>query len=268
MAKRLRMVENLANTARHRFGFQPLGESPLSLQGESVSEYEAQAIRNGVHTAGVRLMAVEDHLAAIAALVEEERVIYATYSVARVAAEISGWAWWLLDPNLDGSTRAARCITDRFYSLGQQRNIGFSKEARIEEARAEAEDAGVRLKKQGNTWRSLEKRPSSSDLMRQVYGNGEADSRLGSRTYSLLSAFSHGTAYALLEVITPLTSPDEKGRVWGRVNTQWGKEVRVIALAVQPYILAVQAQFRLHGWTDERLGIHLENLHKSLLRQM
>lgn len=239
----------VAHRERERWSFEPADGSQVAAERIDPRERVRQHVNDAVTTAGLRLVAVEEHLEAMVSLAMQPTTTYSVYTVARTVAEISARAWWLLDPDLDAEVRAWRGLLERLYSLRQQAQLPNSDaedaQCREQELRRQAEDAGLDIPSVYND------RPAGTGLLGDVFGGSDRD--LGVHTYKLLSAFTHGTSYALTEFIEPLGSADEHGIVQGQVQTHAGREATAFLMALTPYTEAVRHQFTVHGWPQGHL---------------
>lgn len=151
------------------------------------------------------LVAGEAHLRAALQLAEAEPVhVLTLFSAVRSAMEQLGLAMWILDPELDPTTRAARAWGVRWQDLRQ--GDLFAEEARnaaladhVREAMialvSQAQHFGLEVAAKGEEQRITGvgvNQPGWTDLFGDVF-----DFRSG---YRLYSAAAHGTQWALVRV--------------------------------------------------------------------
>lgn len=193
-------------------------------------------------TCSMRLMVAEDYILAIAGLIPTPAV-YSLYPLARSTADLMGRVYWLTDPDLNAKGRARRQLGDRLDSLKEQGFItavpglvGQSKKRRSE-LLTEAGRYGVHP----------DKPPKWMAANRDVWATPDGvDEDLGTVTYQLLSAFSHGTLYAVTHFVSPVQGHDghplshpTDGLLWGRVETTAAQEAMAVVMCMIPYRAAL-----------------------------
>lgn len=246
-AKDMERTVRLADAVRERHGRRRQPGSQFDDELAAAGDTRAgQHLHDGVGLAGLRIIVAGEHLESLAALVRSESTIYSVYTVARTAAEVAARAWWLLDPSIGGADRAQRSLADELYSLDRREDLGGelagNARARREELRRLADDENLHVKDRN-------RRPGGTALMREVFGivRGHDDDQ-GAIVYRLLSAFTHGTGYALNMLLEPTGEPDAEGLLPTQVQTGVAWEATVCLMAFRPYRAALDAQRRLHGW--------------------
>lgn len=274
VARRLELLPKTAAEAREANAYRPGTNSQLRRELDDLDEYRVRVIDYGMNIARLRLVAAEDHLATLGVGFAHDQIIYGNYSTARACIEISARAWWLLEPDIDGETRTLRCLTDRFYSDGQM--LLASPEGRTAHVRAtiterhdEAVAAGVELLRAPHgTYRTTAARPSGVDLLRAIFDpvtDTEAgEVHLGEMLYRVLSAYIHGTDYALRQMLHGQGPADEDGLVPTVIGTNLNLEVAVIMSTLVPYINAADAEYRINDWRHERYASLLQMLRATL----
>lgn len=204
----------------------------------------AQHLQDAVTVAAARLAMVEEHLATMVTIARKPHAVYSLYTTARTTAEVAARAWWLLDTSVAADDRAQRGLAERKHSLEQQ--FGFGSELRDEAKRRRSElmesagQAGLQI-------RTGNRRPES-DAELVAYATDPEDLETGKMTYRLLSAYTHGTVFALSSVLQLLGEPDEEGVVTAQVQTAVWNEASVFLMGFLPYLSAVSAQLDLYGW--------------------
>ncbi len=242
-----------AAAARHQ---EPHAESALAHQLERTDAFHRSAASDAVLLASLRLTVAEDHLGAIATLIRQGRIVYATYSLARTAAEVASRAWYLLDPDMSLERRVRAGISERLYSLQEQSDLGIESittesRNRGREIAGEAGRHSYRASGARNGVPKLDgRRHKATQLVEDAIGGED----LGRVSYKLFSAFSHGTGYALTSVLRPTGIAASQGVVWAQVATSAATESNVVALAFLPYRAALGREFMLHGWEGGELN--------------
>jgi hypothetical protein len=194
--------------------------------------------------------------------------VYSIYTLARTVAEVSARAWWLLDPSIGSGGRAERGLAERIYALTEVGKLPIDGIAdhtrgRIVELRRLAQAEGLSISRQHG-------RPGGGEVLRGVFGDDEESRLLGDHTYKLLSAFTHGTSYALQRLIHRDTmrgsEVDGMGRV--QVGTTANNEAVALLMAFLPYMEATRRQFALHGWDARQLSSQLVYTSSELRRHL
>lgn len=271
LARLIQQIPEVAQRARSG-GITP--DSPHGLQLSQSDDFDRRQLTNIVYMSGLRLTVAEDHLGAIGELVLGGKAIYATYTLARTAAELCARVWFALDPEMDGKDRVRVCISERLFSFSEVARLGFDDAARHVHHRATeliigAENNGyARLRdRDGRPIRRFGvpqmagRCTSITDLMKDMLGDDFA------WVYGYLSAFAHGTNYAITQLLRP-TGIDaaEGGVTWTRVGTTAGEELNVISLAVLAYREAMARHRELSGWTSPEFGHLLQSIWQEIRR--
>ncbi|MBA3622654.1 MAG: hypothetical protein H0W51_10120 [Euzebyales bacterium] len=248
--------------ATHNFTFAP--KSQLARESAELGDNAAAFVTDGFTAAVARIVAAEDHLSAIAHLVQDEYRVFPQYTVARGCSEIAALAWWFLDPDISGMRRAHRGFEDRKASLLAQRGL------RIPDAAQHAQRRLYELDKSGNQAKlgkvgSADRWPSPTDALRDVWGSA-SDPLFGDVVYGLLSAFGHGTLYALTSMAGAEVEGTREGRVSLRVlETNPKQQALMMLLASMPYASATTRLLETAGWAGEDLSAHLAYMNRDLL---
>lgn len=251
-AKHMERTVRLADAVRERYGRRRQPGSQFDDELAAAGDTRAgQHLHDGVNLAGLRIIVAGEHLESLAALVRSESIIYPVYTVARTAAEVAARAWWLLDPSIDGADRAQRSLTDELFNLEQREDLGGeyagNARARREELHRLGDDENLHVKDRNQ-------RPGGTALMRKVFRDIRGlDDEQGAIVYQLLSAFTHGTGYALNMLLEPTGEPDAEGILPTQVQTAVAWEATVCLMAFRPYRAALYAQRRLHEWDASEL---------------
>lgn len=237
--------------------------STLDRQVSETAGRVRRHVLDAASTGGMRLVMVEDHLRSMAWLGRSEALIYSLYTVARTVAEVASRAWWLLGPSLDAEDRAQRGLAERQYSLQQQKGLGLVEDAdeRIRDLRSLAARDGLHLQRRN-------RRPNdAAGLVGDAFD--ETDRGLGESNYKLLSAYTHGTTYALTSLVAPIGGSDDEGIVNVQVQTGPAWEAIAFLMAFIPYMRALDAQVTLYGWEGQAQRLRAQAAYTSSgLRQL
>lgn len=247
LARDLRAFQ--AHSTAHRRSTAPLWEpgTPAALEAEALGAGGTKTLGELIGVVELRLSAAEDLLAgAGTVLAGEAGLMWSLYPLVRSAAEFSARAAWLVEPDLTPRQRAGRLVAERLYSLGEQANLpipGAKEEAAAKKRkiRAEAQRAGV----------TPEKRPTSTKLLDEVYAlEGR---RTGAAAYQMLSAFAHGTLYAMMRMLRPIVDENgaqlprpADGMTYMQVATDAPTEALAVLSGLLPYNEAAR---RYWAWT-------------------
>ena len=131
----------------------------LAEQLREPSEYRREALRYGMAVAQLRMIAVEDHLAALGASIAHGRILLRDLQRGSHRRRDCGLGLVALRRHARRRKRFLRCLTDRFFSLGQQLKAAPaarkpSVRASMEDARDKAVNAGAELARNDNSWRT------------------------------------------------------------------------------------------------------------------
>jgi hypothetical protein len=200
--------------------------------------------------ADCRLLAAEDHLRGLRAVLADGSATLAALSMSRAVLEAAARAWWLLDPGIDARTRVARGMTDRLAELRQMIRSGDHLPGPSAKAAARQQAAILAGAHQHGFPVSARKgvvgngSPTSSELVRRMLcGPGRPGGQLGRLVYAELSAAVHSQL---------------EGRTWrrgwqllGRLPSLDDDAVRVLGwaagCAVAGYSEARSRHSRLYG---------------------
>lgn len=187
-------AEREANTKR------PHPKSRAATEGSELSAFKRERLVDAYSLVDFRLLAVEDHLRALAPVIGPGGGFYAVYSVARTCAEVSVRAWWLIAPQLNAEQRVERVLTDMLDDCRQQAHLGRVAaglaRARAHELATGAEAEGITINwpKEPSDWPTAAVAYKEGDWPRtaEVAGrNGASGGRLyggrrpGVRTFQL-----------------------------------------------------------------------------------
>lgn len=240
--------------------------SPASIEQIGASAALRPFVEQARAFAGIRMMVAEEHVGTLGGLARQETAIYSVYSVGRVVTELSARAWWLLEPGIRARRRAGRAVADRLYSIHEQTKLvpeGHGEpleeaERKKAELRERAADAGF----------EPEFPPPTTDLAnRLMHDEGDEDD-FGAFTYRLLSAYSHGTLYAINRMVQPLegVESDELGTITAHTTTTATQEADALLLAMLPFMRAASRAAHYSGWGDEDYGRHLDGIIREVKR--
>jgi hypothetical protein len=203
-------------------------------------------------------------------LAQERAVLYSVEVLSRSALEMLARSVWLSEPMIDPGVRVCRWQEERLESFRQSRNFDLehadrSRKMIIDTARSLGIEVRPGSKKRPE---SLVARPSATAAIRHLFAD-YGDDTLGRDVYSLHSAVTHGTIYALMgrmgnaEDAVPGSRP---GTVFARSRVT-GREMRmVLVLCIWAYALACSSIDLLYGWEDPARSKEFANADR-LIRQ-
>ena len=212
-----------AEAMRQTAGREPRPGSQAAEELEALDGFGRQAVHTALNLAHLRLLVAEDHLEALADLVRSSATVFSIYTVARSTVEIAARAWCLLDPGESPQRRAQLGLSEWLYSLREQANLGVpdaepKARRRMDEIARKAPTIPVSVKRK-NGMPHVGGRPAyATTLLGDVF-EGEETGDLGKVVYRWLSAFSHGTYYALTQQLSPTDTAAGEGQVWAEVGT-------------------------------------------------
>lgn len=197
----------------------------------------------------MRLFAAEDHLEALARLLEDQSFAYAPASLARTALETSARAWWLLEPNIGARGRAARAMTERLGSLIKASrfplpDVRTHQRERIERLLQTAkslEHEEVRSKR-GKLLGIGVAVPAATGLIKMQLG------AIGEIAYRDLSSIAHGVAHGLVRQLDAMPDPTGQHDAIAIPVARLESVRAWISEAVLSFVLATDRQIGLDGW--------------------
>jgi len=225
---------------------------------------------------GLRLTVAEEYLRTVGHLLSDTESVYSIYPLIRSVVDLASRVVWLMEPDLNGRKRAGRILGDRADSLQEQeRLVGvppqvaeYARERRRSLSRT-ATAAGVHR----------EGPPGQMQAAQRAWRLGPGDdSRIGWTTYQVLSAFAHGTLYAIAQAVEPIEGPDgDRLRVPGTEDVMWAQigatasnEATVVLMGLMPYRIALQRWCEWSGHAlptlDERLAEVARPFHELITR--
>lgn len=244
---RVERLVDRAQVLRQAHGRERTPDSKLDVEVTESQDVVGREVLWAADVGRLRLEMVDEHIRTVASLTRQTEIFFALYTVARTAAEVSARAWWLLNPSLSASDRAARSIADQQYSFQQLQSRSENRERatqRSRELESLANRHGIQPSKRN-------RRPDASGLLDILFADD--DHQLGSFVYELLSAFTHGTQYALLQMLAPVGEVNDEDIITTQMRTGAAWEASVLLMAMLPYLRAVEAQATLHGWPTREL---------------
>lgn len=122
-AQLIQKVTSVVDLADRMAYLEPSPESQLGREMAALPEPAARFLDDARGGAAARLVAIEDHMHAMAVLLRERTVVYAVYSLIRPVAEMAGIARWLTDPQVAARERAQRAYADRLRSLVKMKSL-------------------------------------------------------------------------------------------------------------------------------------------------
>lgn len=186
-------------------------KAELDCEGDLAGEWGEHPVSLVVLDAKRKLAAYgPQHLDAIRRLVSPPIDFFSAAVVARAVIESSARSWYLLDPSVDIRTRVARGMTERLYSLRQQRTVARSLTVASTDDRSAAldeVDGGINSIASSAHHRGFEVlpdvgdpkaiddgRPATTDLVKGLFSR-YSTAAAESITYRLWSAIAHGTGW-------------------------------------------------------------------------
>lgn len=218
------------------------------------------------------LVAVQDHLESLSRLLDREPVTQFGFAVlTRAALENASRAAWLLDPDIDVTSRMGRGLTVWADSL---RELAEVHDATGDAAAADSARRGIdalrgKVAKHGleiievNRFGVLGAKdhqlPTASKLAADVLEHGRTD-------YRVLSAYTHGATYALLQNYDFKAKGVSAGRVPG---VPLSKLAALLSSGVASFCFAFNLQVKAYGWDQETWAAWsrhaLESLHVLMI---
>jgi hypothetical protein len=234
-----RLARFLRNAARVETGYTELDQTWAGSPGSS-ADLDRHWIEPGVDpaktkraidttyaAARVGLIAVTDHAASLARLITDPDLAgcLAVEAVARSAVETAARSWWLLQPSVTPRERAARFLADQLFSAYEAEKMarkmqwpsgvsGFSPTSDV--IKAKCDELGLRYDANELVPKvDSQRRPSSTmlvaELMRETIYFPSSP-----LVYSLSSATTHGTHYALMRAYVDSGEKRNGDPIFGR----------------------------------------------------
>jgi hypothetical protein len=297
----LRIAENIQTALTFASGFpshdfdQPRDGSCAWTEVKNAggtAQDESEPVMNlyGAYSLGsaIWLPAAGECLRGLRQLYQKPMALYAFQSVARSVIELSARAWWMLDPQVDASTRTARYFVSQLTSIKRQDQVGAfgvgSNSAyglRLHAFLEQARRAGLEVNSGKGTApittsepfigdTSLLKTPSGFNGVREPKGGDlveEFISAIGSshgrQWWAQLSGISHGTTYALIQHL--VFEPNDKSDVLStRLSLSTTTAMRTAYVATDAYLGAIETYAKLFGFESEEVAAQ----RLRLLREM
>ncbi len=228
----------------------------LNVESTFAGTWGKDPVRQAHYWGAALILAAEDFIESACRLVAREPLpVFGHLVLARSALEACGRAQWLYEPGIGVRRRIARGMTERLYSLAEQKrlpaDVGGS--ARIIERRRSILDEATRqgflkVTKQKTPTTIGEPRLGATETVKNALGESD-DPDLGHVLFGYFSAVSHGTAYGLMQSIgvargeAPL-QPD----TIGHLKTESVGVNSAIAAMILAYVEAVERQRNHFGW--------------------
>lgn len=223
----------------------------------------------------LRLTVAEEYHRNVGRLLSDTTSVYSIYPLIRSVVDLAARVVWLLEPDLNGPKRVGRILGDRADSLEEQgrlvgvpSHVGDDATAQRKRLTTKAAAAGVHR----------ERPPSRSQSSEVAWRFGNDDSRIGWTTYQVLSAFSHGTLFAITQAVEPVQGPDgqrlqvpgTEGVMWAQIGATASSEATVVLMGLVPYRMALK---RWGDWSghpsselEERLAEVTRPFHELIMR--
>lgn len=262
----------------------PAADSPAIGEMAQTAELSArvggQPILDALSLANLELVAAEDAIQAQCHLVAmRQPFLYVDKILVRCSLEASGRALWLLDPTLDARRRACRGLTQRLVDLTAMIKLlgGDQRQSRIErreELVRRARAAGLIVhRRKGHPPEVEDHWPSERKVMRDLLAYGEEDEiDVGDIAQRFLSLFVHATTAGLLQARSTtwpagVRPPPTLDGMVASPLTMNSSDVRfMLVLAAAGYMIAANANARLHGWDDEPWRRMMSNARETVRR--
>lgn len=263
----LHSLINSVEARAERADSQPSPGSPAAADDEEdvrlVPPFSSPPILDARHFGRLQLHAAGEYFSSTGLLLQlREPIVFSDKVLVRSGIEAAARAAWLLDPLIDGRTRAARGINERLYGLGEVKDFASGEELVKQQARralilANAKKAGYLTQTpKRDPWHvGTEKRPSSTAVMGWLLNANEPNrSRMGLGTamQKYLSLFVHSTPMGLMT---------QSERELARSRGQWDVDLplvsssddagQLLGLAVLAYVAAAGRALTYFGWMDE-----------------
>jgi hypothetical protein len=231
--------------------------------------------------AGLCLLAAEDALSAIERLVcMREPVLYADRVLGRTALEAAGWAHWIVEPAASAQLRAARTLSQRLATLDETVRLleGSDQHPHALERRADlltqVERAGLPVIFDKNGKRILgvvEQRPSSTNVMRTLWGPATNGIDVGLLAQRYFSLFVHANPAGLMQARMKALPPGVEvpamrpGAVASGLASSSSGARFVLGLVGSGFAIAADDHLRYLGGADSDWVSSLREV-RSLLR--
>jgi hypothetical protein len=207
-----------------------------------------------------RLVAAGSHLLAAGVLLGHGPLVrHAICALARTALETSARVAWVLEPGIDGRTRALRGIAELMYAFREESKFPIPAfqdlaKARLQEVIEGAESSGLSAErsKKGEVLHFGERRPEATEVVRQEVGlEGEI-------IYRELSGVAHGNLTAHVRQVEPVPADEQLGitlKDAGLSLTRPGpltELVKPLGHVWSAYNAALGRKVLLYGWDRYR----------------
>lgn len=222
------------------------------LQAGSLS-WGPRELRDTLFYGRLLLEAAEDHIRSLRNVCTPPVPALGPGAVARMILEVSGRAWWLLDPSLHPRHRVARFFNE-LLSDARQMELAMPPELRSSPGQewsdrivAGAEDRGfnIRRSKSGRPIDIEEARPSATILVTQLMQAATWD--VGELYYRLFSTGVHG---GYTTITTQLSGQNYRPRKppLSELGSGISSSPIAIRVALAGYFTAFESWVLLHGW--------------------
>lgn len=234
----------------------------LGEQHEFAGSWGSDPIELAYGMAGGLLCAADDYLLSFDLTLDRSMPFtFTPYVIARSALETCARAAWLLEPGLGTRQRIARFMNEALYSLREEGAMpeGMKDETQrnINVITKVATERGFAVSQKGEqVWLDDEPRPGATRLASDFVGGLEGIP-LGRLAYKFWSALSHGTYYALTEILGPDGTPNRIP-----IDTQ----VTMTVVVLYAYLKARGLQFECFGWEERTWTIWVNHVHLTAAR--
>ncbi|WP_369132121.1 hypothetical protein [Modestobacter sp. I12A-02662] len=226
-----------------------------SLDDALADEWSSQPLSLAYGTAEMHMGSAQDHLGAVA-IALGSNLQDSIMTLARGVVEGCARAAWLLETNIDGRARIARCITERLDALREQAGRierlqmqggpdTFERIAAIERSAIRQGVEVIRDKKGNAVAVGWDRFPRATQAVELLYDR--LGPNYGRGIYADLSAVAHGTlaafAYKKLPLLDPREAPIQAPPPEDRIPFERG-----VVMALTAYDEAVRRYFTLFGW--------------------
>lgn len=252
-ADQLANIRPLAYVIRETVQGEPQDDSPWSREAQGLDPFIQERLGFAGEIGFRWLRVTEDHFDAIASnMVFGGR--FGTYGAARTAAELAYRAAWIFDPTIGPKRRVERFLAESWH--GARDYVRFAPEAtqrQLDLCNDEAAQyetlTGFGAHRHGDEWpmyvnrgieADSERRPSMTDLFKDVYPGGD-----GALRYGFLSGFPHGLIWVLQSLIVEKPGG---GKALAFDTRQWASCIQV---ALWPYAESIFRRATLYGWSPE-----------------
>lgn len=264
-------VESLVSDGRgvrERRQFEPARTSPAARDAARDEDFRGGLGRRPISDAGTGALmlcaAAEDHLLGLTAMLSMHHSPFAHNALARAALELSARSSYLLQLGIAPSERLARWTNERLYNLAETKTIAAefapAADARVQHILDAALAAGLQ-KAQAKRRRPpqlVPERQSATKLVARLMLD-ESQLGLGTLSYRMFSASTHGTIYALMGRTELLSRDESSGVATGHLTASAADVNTALASAMFGYTFLARDILNYYGWDEPDFVRSIDN---------